>query len=335
MAGPYRERVRLLLAKIETTSGVDAAPVATADTVRTKGIPTIGPGYLNPGLRDDVQTGVLMTTPRAAPAGRFASIDVVIEVGGSATGAPYDATTGRPEADVFLRICGMSRFVGSTGGAELIRYQTVDEGMETATVWAYTAGKLIKLVGCVATMRLSGTANQVGEFAFTVTGRVAAEVGESALPGSIGLSDLKPPLFHSGPASIGTWTSATAGDPLVLKSIEVDLGNVIADRPSAGATDGHAGYLITDRRARQTMVVEVPALATFDAFALSKAIASLPLTAYQFGTAQYNRLKVQTGVWALEMPALGAQSGLMTQSLVGNLTGGAPVTGRELNLLFD
>src|SRR5437588_2503823 len=103
MAGPYRERVRLLLAKIETTSGVDAVPSPTTNAVRTVGMPLVRIGYLEPGLRDDVQTGVLISTARAAAAGRFGTVDVTMEVLGS--GGAYSATAG-PEVDVFLRVCG-------------------------------------------------------------------------------------------------------------------------------------------------------------------------------------------------------------------------------------
>ena len=156
-----------------------------------------------------------------------------------------------------------------------------------------------------------------------------------ALP-ALTLSSVVPPLFHTGATSIGTWTQAS-GSPLVLRRAELDFGTQISDRPSAGATDGLIGYLITDRRVRQTMLVETVPLATFDPFAMSKANgATLPTTAYQFGTAQYNRAKIVTGRWALEAPGDGADRGLKTWNLQGNLVmGSEAVTGRELYVRYD
>jgi hypothetical protein len=69
-----RERVRAILAKIETTSGTDSVPVAATDAVPTVGFPTIELAYLEQGERNDVQTGVLIATDRAAAAGRYARV---------------------------------------------------------------------------------------------------------------------------------------------------------------------------------------------------------------------------------------------------------------------
>jgi hypothetical protein len=92
-----RERVYGLLVKIEGTSGVDATPVAGTDAVQTVGVPTITIDYLEPGTRDDVQTGVLISPDRAPAAGRFGKLDVTVEVkGGGAAGTP-------PDVDALLR----------------------------------------------------------------------------------------------------------------------------------------------------------------------------------------------------------------------------------------
>lgn len=338
MPGPYRERVRLLAMKMESTSGVDSVPDPLVDSIRTVGMPLPKPGFLESGNRDDVQTGQLISTPRAAPAGPFWSFDVTVEVAGSRSGSPYDATVANsPEADVLLRISGMARTV--TNGVSIL-YKTIDQGMETASAYCWTAGKLLKLVGCVATCRFAADAAKRGLLTFTVTGMLAAStpLTEAALP-SYSISQVAPPLFHSGLVSIGTWTSATVGDPLVLKHAEFDLGNVITARDSAGAVDGIIGYLVSDRKTRQTLDVEVPGLATFDAYSMARALAgSLPVSSYQVGTASQNRMKVRTGTWALEAPDPGAANSIMTNRLQGNLTNvpnGATTSGREIELLFD
>jgi hypothetical protein len=325
---PYRERIYGVLAKIEPTSGTDSVPTAGTDAVRVVGIPHLVYDFLESGERDDVQTGQLGRVDRAAPAGRFARIDLQVEVKGS--GAAGTA----PEYDVLMRISGHSKTVSA--GVSVL-YTTLDDNMETATLYLYgEGGKLFKLVGCVATLRMTAEAAKRGYKTFTVTGKLSADPTDAALP-ALTFNATLPPLFHSGTATIGSWSSASGTEPLVLKSVEVDEQIAVTDRASAGATDGLVGYLITDRAVRQTMVVETPALTTFDPHGIAKAAGgTAPTTAYQIGTAAGNRLKVQTGRWSLRAPRAGAVNGLSTMTLEGGLgIGSAPTTNREINYLYD
>jgi hypothetical protein len=328
----FREKIFGVLVKIETTPLTDAAPTGT-DAVRVVGIPTLKYGFLENGLRDDVVTGQLGPAERAIPAGRYGSIDITLEVKGA--GAAYSSSVA-PEADALLRMSGCGRTVTTTGSAESILYTTLDSGNETGTLYCYSANKLFKLVGCVATLKLSADAVKRGLFTFSVTGKMVTDPAEAALP-ALTFSSVNPPLFHSVTATIGSWSSAAGADPLVLKSAAIDFGNTITDRASAGATDGLAGYLVSDRRVRQDMTVEVPLLTSFDIFAAAKLSgASNPLSTWAIGTAQYNRMKVQTGRWALEAPEIGAVSSINTAHLQGNLIiGAAPTSLREVNFLFD
>lgn len=321
-----RERIYGVTAKIETTSGTDSVPAAATDAVRLVGIPTLTYGYLEPGKRDDVQSGALLTVDRAAAAGRNGTIDITVEVkgGGSAGSAP--------EADVFLRGAGMSKVVA---GGVSVTYTTLDDLMETFTMYCYAARKLFKLVGCSCSLKLSAEAMKRGFMTFSVTGRIASDPTQLTTP-AFTFSTVNPPLFHSAAATIGAWTSADA-DPLVLKKASIDLGNVVNPRPSAGATDGLIGFAITDRKARQQLTIEVPLLATFDPFALSKATGdTMPITTWQVGTVAGNRLKVQTGRYSIEAPKIGADNAINTYDLDGSLGPGATggVT-RELVLLWD
>lgn len=330
-----RYRVATLLAKIEAVSGTDSVPTGATNGIRTVGIPTLRLGYLEQGDRQDVQAGVLGTVDRAEPAARYAELEVTLEAKGA--GAAYAAGV-RPECDVFLRMAGFSSTVDATALAEKVTYTTLDEGMETATIYCYTGRKLVKLIGCVATMKMSAEANKRGMFTFNVTGRVASDPTESALPAGLAFNATVPPLFKGSTASIGVWNSGSA-DPLVLRKVDVDTQTKVAARPSAGATDGHAGYVITDRIVRQSMDVEVVPIATFDPFAMSKAVpANLPAsTSWQIGATQYNRMKVTTGRWALEAPAGPNDSdGIGTWTLAGNIVQGtSPTLNRDINIVFD
>lgn len=328
----FREKILGVLVKIETTPLTDAVPTGV-DAVRVVGVPTLRYGFLETGLRDDVVTGQLGAVERAIPAGRFGAIDITLEVKGA--GAAYSASVA-PEVDALLRMSGCGKTVTTTSGSESILYTTLDSGNETGTVYCYAAGKLFKLVGCVATLKLSADAVKRGLWTFSVTGKMVTDPTETGVP-ALTFSAVSPPLFHSVTATIGAWSSAAGSDPLVLKSAAVDFGNTVTDRASAGALDGLAGYLVSDRRVRQDMTVEVPLLTSFDIFAAAKLAGSAnPLSTWAIGTVQYNRMKVQTGRWALEAPELGAVNSINTAHLQGNLIiGAAPVSNREINFLFD
>src|SRR4051812_7669212 len=99
----YRERLTLVAVKIEATSGTDATPSPTTDSVKMVGQPTIVVDYLESGDRGDVVNGVLITEDRAAPAARFGRIEnLKLEVkGGGSAGST-------PEGDALLRAAGFS-----------------------------------------------------------------------------------------------------------------------------------------------------------------------------------------------------------------------------------
>lgn len=327
MAGPYREKIFGVAVKIETTSGTDSVPTAAANAIRVVGIPELEWDFLESGERPDVQTGMLGSVDPVAPAGRWGKITLTVEVkGGGAAGTP-------PEYGVLMRCSGHSETI-SAGVS--VQYTTIDTAMETATAYFWTAGKLFKLVGCSSQLVTKAEATKRGFKTFALQGVMVSDPVEAALP-ALTLSNVQPPLFIAANSSIGSWTPATVGDPQVLKSVEIDEAIVISERPSAGATDGLIGYLITDRQTRQTMVVEVPGLAAYDPFAAAKAAGtSGPLTTWQIGTAVGNRMKVLTGRWRAKPPKIGGQNSINIVTLNGQLgLGSAPTTNREVNYLYD
>lgn len=334
MAAPFRPRILAVAAKIESTSGTDSTPTLAANAIQVVGVPVLNPSYMENGNRDDVQTGVLGSVDRAAPAGRMATIDLTLEVRGY--GAAYAAGQ-LPEADVLLRISGMSKAVVTTSGSESVTYTTLDDGFETATLYLWSANKLFKLVGCVAKPKLSAKALQRGFMTFSVQGKMASDPITTAFSAPT-LNQTVPPLFHSAAAQIGAWTTST-GEPLIVSAVDLDFGVTTAERSSAGASDGYVGPMIVDRKARLGMDVEQVTLSTFDPYAASKQNSSGAIDTkpqFQIGTAQYNRLKVFGGRWALEAPRHSDVNSLAGWHLEGNLVlGTESVSGRELRLLFD
>lgn len=331
----YRPRILAAAAKIEPVSGTDSVPTLAANAVGLVGIPTLNPAFLEGGLRDDVVWGGLGTIDRSAPAGRHATIDLTLEVKGF--GAAYSAAN-RPEMDPLLRGSGLSAVVDATLGAEKVTYTTLDGGFETFSLYLWSASKVYKLVGCVATFRFAFTVNNRVFATFSVTGRMASDPAQEAL-GAVTLNQTIPPLWHTATTSIGAWNAGSA-EPLIMTRLEADLANAIVPRPSAGATDGLIGHYISDRKARVSTDVEQVALATFDPYAISKQAGGAGATDTKLtthvGNTQYNRMRLFTGRIALEPPTRTEVNGLAGWGLAGNLVAATEaVSGRELRLVFD
>lgn len=332
----YRYKLYAVLVKIEPTSGTDAVPDPAIDAVRCTNVPTLQIGFLETGSRSDAQTGTLGEPDDAPATGRNAKVDVTVELKGA--GVAYNNTTGKPECDALLRMCGLGRTVTTTAGSESIDYTTLDSNMETATVYCYTSGgKLIKLVGAVANMKWDLQAAMRGKLTFSIVGKVASDPTEAGLPGTLAFSTVIPPTFASQTCMIGAWSSAAGSDPLVLRKVSGDLGNKTTDLPSAGATDGLAGYAVADRTVSQSMEFQTGALTSLDPFALAKAAGSAkPLTSYQVGGVQYNKCLINTGRWQVGAPKPGNANQIATMSLSGKFSQGSEAnSGREIRFRFN
>jgi hypothetical protein len=334
MAAPFRPKILALAMKIESPSGTDSVPTLAANALSLVGVPSLNLNYLETGVRDDVITGVLGTVDRAAPAGRNVSFDMTLEVKGY--GAAYSAAN-KPESDVPLRASGRAAASVLTGGSESWTYLTLDDAMETASAYCWTANKLFKLVGCVCTLKFAAVVNQRAFFTFNVRGKLSTDPATTAFSAPT-LNQTVPPIFNGAAANIGLWTTAV-GEPLVIRSVSFDDQASVTERPSAGATDGLIGWIINDRKPRLQMDVEQVSLATFDPYAASKqnssgAIDTKPV--FQIGSAQYNRMKFFGGRWALEAPGHGDVNNLSGWNLNGALVLGTEAVGlRESRIVFD
>jgi hypothetical protein len=331
----YRERVQAVLFKLETTSGSDAIPVGTTDAVRTKGLPVIEVDNLEANPRDDVQTGVLSGADSAQAAGWYGKIDLTIELIANYSGAP--SATVLPFYDALWQVCGLARISDFTVGSEFHRYVTIDQGMPTGTLYAFCAGKLVKLVGCCATAKIAANVNQPATVTFSVTGK-CIQIQEQGLPTlafpEVVAGNCIPSVWNGTVSNIGSWLS-TSTDPLMMLTANVDLGNVISDLPSAGANDGLVGYAITDRAVTEELSFYVPNLTTFDPFAGTRSPYGGNPTAFVLGTIKNTRITVTTR-WKPKKPTFQAKNGMRTYQITGDCKiGGGLTSGREIEVMFN
>lgn len=326
-----RRKVMALAVKIEATSGTDAVPALATDAIACVGLPTIAVADAEAGKRDDVATGRLGVTGRAAPKGRLVTIsNVVVELRGK--GSAYTAATDTQESDVLLRGAGMVKSFASTK----LTYADIDTGTETFTAYGYASdGYLYKVVGCVFVPKLLLTAGQTGKISGDIRGFMLAEPAPAAITG-LTLPSVIPPLWADTTAAIGAWSMATpAPNALSPKNFTLAFGLAIAERRWAGA-GVIQGLAITDRKPRAEMDVEAVAQATFDPHARAAeaqgtgAVNTAITTQLPGGTG--NTIDIATGQWQLERPQELDLSGLAGWKLQGDILAGT--LGTPVNKTF-
>lgn len=334
---PERIKIFGVAAKIQSAEGTDSVPTLSANAVRQVGAPAVLQiNHLDEADRSDEQHGGFGDLGFGVPSGRWGQVDITLAAKGA--GADYDGTN-VPEFDCFLRAAGFSATRSGSAGSGQILYTTFDDGsFEVMSLYLWSARKLYKMIDCIALPKFSAEAGKKGTFTFTVMGRIVSAVTEAAMTSQTFLTSV-PPLFHSSAVNIGAFTSAST-PPLIMKKIELDFGTAQTARPSAGATDGHGGFAITDRVPTLSSEIEVVPLSAFNPFTLGEQATgggqgTDTKVSFQIGTTQFNRVKFALGQWAFRVPQVGDSSGIATWPLSGKILARTLASGREMAITVD
>ena len=162
-------RKKMLLAKIETTYGVDATPTGAANAILTKDL------SINLMQGNTVERNVDRTTlggDIAIHVAPYTTVSFSVELASS--GAAGTAPAWGP----LLQACGFSEtLVASTTAT----YAPVSTGFKSATLYFHIDGLLHKLLGCRGTFTVSMDPGSLPYLNFTFTGIRAAPT-DTALP---------------------------------------------------------------------------------------------------------------------------------------------------------
>lgn len=303
-------RRSVLLAKVESTYGTDAAPVAGTDAVLVE-----NPSWGFTGQRMLEQPAVKHTlgSRQHIFGGTLFQVTCTVALKGSGTaGTP-------PEFGPLLRACGM----GETIDTASVEYSPVSENLESVTLYYYEDGTLYKVVGCRGTFTLEATAGEYGKLNFTFTGRLA---GESD-------STISPPTYHATtPPPVISGGFSADGYAAVIAALNIDAGLQIATPPSVNAPDGYGDIVITGRDVTGSFDPEKVSKAAYDFIKKWQEGAAFEVKTGAIGPKAGNR-------WAVEMPrvsyrdiAPGDRDGIRT---LENSFGAAEIAGDdELVLRF-
>lgn len=232
MAGSLQSTV--ILAKVETTSGTDAAPTNVADAVliRVSGLSAKIEQKL--ATRDIVRGA--FGAPDMLPYTRRGAISFSCELAGS--GALGTA----PQWGDLLLGCGFSETI--TPGTR-VDYLPASTALKTLTIWAYINGKIEKFNFCAGSFKISMKVGALPTLDFTFQA-VVSSVAASAAPA----------------ATLSAWIRPQAVGPVATTQL------MLGATYSAGALSGGTGYNVQELMCDMANDVQALELATAESVAI-------------------------------------------------------------------
>lgn len=260
-------RNTIILAKIETTPGIDAVPTGAANALLVSD-PTFDFSYNN--VDRNLVKGFMGADAQLVGT-RFVDIGFSIEIAGSGTAGTA------PAWGPLLKACALAEVV--TAGSR-VEYAPVSTGLQTLTIYYHKDGVLHKALGCMGNVQLSMGEGERPLFKLTykgVDGGIVATANPTAT-----LTNWKPPQVIQNASTPGIKLGATysagaltGGTVYNSRGLNLDIGNDV----KAIAMLGMQSVDITNRNMSGSMQLQ---LAAADEVSLMTDINSNTLTGLSF-----------------------------------------------------
>jgi len=232
----------LILAKVETTKGTDAAPSGT-DAIRTLDAPQFTPEM------DIADAGKIAPTGTAYPgvvAGQRATVEFSVPLKGSGSAGTA------PEIGVLLQACGLGENIVAGTSVDYTPEEAVDS-QKTVTIYVYRSGRYYKLLGAAGTFSLDITNGDIAKITFRFQG-VYGGIATGSLPTPT--FDSTAPLPVAGATLAGDLTSEK------LNALSFDWNASLAMVPDPSASAGYAYAAVTGREPNGEVTVLTTASGT-------------------------------------------------------------------------
>ncbi|MDJ1463405.1 phage tail tube protein [Nitratireductor sp. GZWM139] len=243
---PIKWRSKILLAKIEASYGVDAAPTGAADAILATNI------VLIPMEGQDVSRDLelpWLAAQATIPAGLHVRIQFRVEL------VPSGTAGTAPAWGPLLRACAVAETITP---ATSVVYNPVSDSHESVTIHFWIGGTRYVARGSRGTAVMRYTAQGIPYLEFDFRGLFTLPTEETR-PAPTLTAFLKPDLV----TSTRTPTFEIGAQPFVMRSFALDLGNALETRFLVGSET----VLITDRTESASAQVEAVSLSTFDPYA--------------------------------------------------------------------
>jgi hypothetical protein len=220
---------QLLLAKVETTYGVDAVPTKDANAILA------GPVDTSLDLSQISSNAVRrsISAPKIRIARKMVNFTIRIDLRGSgAAGTP-------PEISALLQACGLTETISE--GVD-VQYVPNNEpaSMKSCTIYFYYDGRVRKAVGCMGNATIETPAGGLPGISFSMRGRLTTDE-DAALPTSPTFQTVTPVVVEQGALSFGSFNDA------VIRSFSMNTNNTIIDRADINSAEGVKGVFVTRR----------------------------------------------------------------------------------------
>jgi len=235
-------RQTVLLVKIESPSGTDAAPEGADNAV----------------MAFDVNLEVKSDMKERGPANDDRSLypnirgkttvdlKFYVELKGSGTAGTA------PKWGPLMEAC--DRAETANAGTNVIYAPAASS--ETCTIWLYIDGLLHKVTGCAGDYEIDLTAGDVAKLNFTMSGAYALPIDSS----------MAAPTFNATIPPVVKGTTTTFGSyAAIIEKILLKFGNAVVERTSMNATEGVLAFMVGNRNPTGVMTCEAVVRATSNA----------------------------------------------------------------------
>lgn len=247
---PLLSRKKLLLAKAESSYGVDPTPTGAANAILTSDLsinPLAGPSVSRNFDRAAFGNSLNIKTAT------FVEISFMVEIAGSG-----DADTA-PAYGPLLLACGFAQTINA--GISVV-YAPISASIGSVTLYFHHDGQLHEVNGARGTVSLNLDAGGIPKYAFSFTGLyVAATSTADATPT---LTAFQVPLSVS---NTNTPTFSLHSTDVVMNACSIDIGNSVIHRDVVNSERVD----IVDRAVAGSVSFEAPAISDKNWFAISKA----------------------------------------------------------------
>jgi len=241
---PMLERNQLLLAKVESTYGTDATPVASANATLTFPVGT----NLDIAVIQQNSVRASISASKKRLGRKMVNFNISCDLKGSgAAGTP-------PEVGALLQACG---FAETISAGVKVDYKPVSSAasMKSVTIYFYYDGRVRKAVGCMGNVSITCPPGETPRLSFTMRGKLASD-GDASLPAGSVFQSTVAVVVESAGMSFGSFNAA------VVRSFGFESGNNLVDRSDINSAEGISGVFLTERDPKWNASVEATPEAT-------------------------------------------------------------------------
>lgn len=233
----------VLLAKAETTYGVDPTPVNTTDAIEAYDVALT----INADMKERAPGNSDLSMFPEERGKTSIELKFSTKIQGSGTAGT------RSRQDPLFQACGTDSIVVSSTS---VTNNPISSSFPSVTMWVYIDGIIHKVVGCVGDIDIDLTAGEFGMINWSFKGIYAIPTDGVIVDPTFDTPD--PEIVKACTFTFGSYAA-------IIEKLSFKLGNTIAERPDFNQTEGIKGYCITGRNPEGSMTVEAILRATSNA----------------------------------------------------------------------